>query len=535
MLTRPKYRHCIRLFRVLLVVLAAGPMVGKAALESLDEESLSQVTGTGLAIGFEDFRWLIKPTSYFEQVGSDPVGSTTLQRGDLRWYGVNISGAGTGGFHWDESGGNFGTSCDASSLGCPRGGLISDFAPHDNPYLLRAFSPRGVSYDGTVVNSDPNNPDSTIYEYLAPSAQPEYTFSFWGELEVGRSGNNDNLAVGTGDLLKTQTIIRGNAANSAFRLFQFTQPGNETFAILYHSRLQGDFRFSAAQHDGPGASDVVGQPVRFDALEGLHFKNVDAYVPLGQLYYQALTLDTVPSQDGNFILEIPRLPDVPTHTAVHDHFYSLAVPDSADAGYITARAALLSNTPGATPSHAVDDSYFVTHGYSRWGDWYPCRGVGCPAVSTTVSPNRNTYNDTDDGIFFRKCESCDDFDAFAYMITAVDVRPGLDQYSCPGGSNCGDYAPRGGSGGVADRYYRQAVNCTANSGSDYQCGYGGSYNISAGSDYTTVNKMNPSTLLGVPGTNTLPVIRTGVANLGDARAEGLQVNYMKFTSYGAGN
>ena len=70
MLTRPKYRHCIRLFRVLLVVLAAGPMVGKAALESLDEESLSQVTGTGLAIGFEDFRWLIKPTSYFEQVGS---------------------------------------------------------------------------------------------------------------------------------------------------------------------------------------------------------------------------------------------------------------------------------------------------------------------------------------------------------------------------------------------------------------------------------------------------------------------------------
>lgn len=116
-------------------------MLSLAALESLDEESLSQVTGTGLAIGFEDFRWLVKPTSYFEQVGSDPVGNTTLQRGDLRWYGVNISGAGAGGFHWDESGGNFGTSCDASSLGCPRGGLISDFAPHDNPYLLRAFRP----------------------------------------------------------------------------------------------------------------------------------------------------------------------------------------------------------------------------------------------------------------------------------------------------------------------------------------------------------------------------------------------------------
>tara|TARA_Y100001934_G_scaffold80002_2_gene99412 strand:+ start:1294 stop:2535 length:1242 start_codon:yes stop_codon:yes gene_type:complete len=399
MLTRLKNRASHRLSGVLLIALSALPAANMAALESLDEESLSQVTGTGLAIGFEDFRWLIKPTSYFEQVGSDPVGNTTLQRGDLRWYGVNISGAGAGGFHWNESGGNFGTACDASSLGCPRGGLISDFAPHDNPYLLRASSPRGVSYGGSILNNSSNNPDKTIYEYLAPSAQPDYTFSFWGELEVGRTGNNDNLAVGTGDLLKTQTIIRGNAANSVFRLFQYTQPGNETFAILYHSRLQGDFRFSAAQH-GATASDVVGQPVRFDAQEGLHFKNVDAYIPLGQLYYQALTLDTVPAQDGNFILEIPRLPDVTTHTAVHDHFYSLVVPDSPDAGYITARAALLTNTPGATPSHTVNDSYFVTHGYSRWGDWYPCRGVGCPEVSTTPSPNRNAYSDTDDGIFF---------------------------------------------------------------------------------------------------------------------------------------
>ncbi|MEE3388415.1 MULTISPECIES: DUF6160 family protein [unclassified Alcanivorax] len=531
MLTKHKKK---RFSRVLATLLAAMPLLAQAAMESLDEESLSQVTGTGLAIGFEDFRWLVKPTSYFEQVGSDPVGDTTLQRGDLRWYGVNISGAGPGGFHWDESGGNFGTPCDASSLGCPRGGLIADFAPHDNPYLLRAFSPRGVSYEGTIINSDPDNPDKTIYEYLAPSAQPDYTLSFWGELEVGRSGNNNNLAVGTGDLLKTQTIIRGNAANSAFRLFQFTQPGNETFAILYHSYLKGDFRFSAAQQTG-SASDDVGEPVRFDALEGLHFKNVDAYVPLGQLYYQALTLNTVPSQDGNFILEIPRLPDVPTHTAVHDHFYSLVVPDSTDAGYITARAALLTQTPGATPTHTVDDAYFVTHGHSRWGDWYPCRGLGCPAISTTPSPSRNAYNDTSDGIFFRKCESCDDFDAFAYMITAVDIRTGTNEYSCPGGNNCGNYTPRGGIGSVADRYYRQAVNCNASNGSDYQCGYGGSYSIDSGPDYTTVNKVNPSTFFGVSGGSNLPVIRTDVANIGDARIEGLQVNYLKFTSYGAGN
>ena len=96
MLTKHKKK---RFSRVLATLLAAMPLLAQAAMESLDEESLSQVTGTGLAIGFEDFRWLVKPTSYFEQVGSDPVGDTTLQRGDLRWYGVNISGAGPGGFH----------------------------------------------------------------------------------------------------------------------------------------------------------------------------------------------------------------------------------------------------------------------------------------------------------------------------------------------------------------------------------------------------------------------------------------------------
>ena len=81
MLTRKRFRFGYRLSRAIAAALVASPMLGMAALESLDEESLSQVTGTGLAIGFEDFRWLVKPTSYFEQVGSDPVGNTTLQRG----------------------------------------------------------------------------------------------------------------------------------------------------------------------------------------------------------------------------------------------------------------------------------------------------------------------------------------------------------------------------------------------------------------------------------------------------------------------
>ncbi len=566
----------------LLGLLALLPLCSLAAMERMDDAAMSDVSGAGIALGFEDFRWLTKPTSYFEQMGTDPVGDTTFQRADMRWYGLSITAvpdgsSGNEGFHWDASTGSFGSACTGTGLACPLGGVIPDFSPYDNPYVLRAFSPTGYSYDGTVLNSDPDNPDKTVYEYVAPTQQPYYNFAFWGEIEAGRTGANENLETGSGDFLKTQTLIQGNAAGSIFRMFQHTQPGNETFAIMYHSHLRGDFRFSAAQHNGGAGnngSDVIGVPVIFDEQEGLHFKNVDAFIPLGQLFYQALTLDAVPQQDGNFILEIPYLrdPSIPTSNplnAAMEHFYSFAVPettaDSNDpnghtlAGFITARLALLESTPGANigayknyvsstygiPLADIElpESYNVTHGYSRWGDWYPCRGIGCPSVHTgnASHPDRNIFNSTSDGVFFRKCTGCNDFDAFAYMITAVDVRPGNNQYTCPGGSSCGSYTPRGISASSRTengRYYAQSDSCSAGTGSNaYRCGYGGSYSINAGSRYTHASRQDPSELFDVssqaPAAG-LPVIRTDVVNLGDARIEGMQINYMKFTSYGAG-
>lgn len=118
----------------LLGALVLLPLSGMAALERLDDDAMAGVSGAGLALALDDFRWLVKPTSYFEQVGSDPTGGTVFQRGDLRWYGVNISGAGTTGFHWDENGSNgFGTSCDASTLACPRGGSSPIFLPTTTP------------------------------------------------------------------------------------------------------------------------------------------------------------------------------------------------------------------------------------------------------------------------------------------------------------------------------------------------------------------------------------------------------------------
>ncbi|MCK0154539.1 hypothetical protein MWU49_12545 [Alcanivorax sp. S6407] len=616
------------------------PTTSLAALEQLDDAAMADVSGAGIALGFEDFRWLTKPTSYYEQMGTAPIGATSFQRADMRWYGLSITaiGEGTGGaagnvgFHWDQSGSSFGTACTSGGLACPLGGQIANFAPFDNPYVLRAYAPLGYHYDGTLLNANPDNPDKTVYEYIAPTNQPYYNFAFMGEIEAGRTAPNEyltaqNMPAGVtgdaGEFLKSQTLIQGNAAGSVFRMFQHTQPGNETFAIMYHSHLRGDFRFSAGQ-DARSSSDEVGVPVIFDEQEGLHFKNVEAYVALGQHFYQALTLDAVPNQDGNFIMEIPFLRDPSSSpydqlNNAQRHFYTYAVDEdlvrgsyvlggtsyeNGVAGYITARLAYLHNIgspnvsdyeqyivsqhggalyDGFSGAEAWLAQYNTTHGYSRWGDWTTCRGIGCPdmhgvgAASPVSHPDRNTYNSTTDGMFFRKCTNCDDFDAFAYLLTAVDVRPGNSQFTCPGGEECtaDGYTPRGvtanrnngltlhdDSYNANGRYYARSDSCTATTGDPYRCGYGGSYSVDAGSAHVYVaGKVDPSTTFGVasrpytreiqtsssgcglfwsqpcygPELAGIPVIRTDVVNIGDSRIEGLQMNYMKFTSYGAGS
>lgn len=529
----------------LVAALTLLPLSGMTALERLDDAAMSDVSGAGMAFVWEDFRWLTKPTSYFEQVGSAADPFSTFLRGDLRWYGLSVSATGAG-THWTETGGNMDACANMGfgGLGCPRGGTISDFAAHDNPYVLRVMDYSGEGSaasaigNGVVTWTGDTSTSKTVLELLAPTEQDEYRFSFWGEIEAGK-----NPGAGTNQgLLKTQTLIQGNAADSIIRFFQFTEPGNENLAIMYHSQLRGDFRFSAGQMVGK-SSDELGVPVAFDHQEGLHFRNVDAFIPLGQLFYQALTID-VPKdgagneiQDGNFVLQIDAIPD---ELAVYRRHYSLAVSDSLNAGYTTARAAILESTYGATPAVSVPANYYKTHGYSRWGDWFPCQGVGCPAVPSSgtitnamgdIVAKRNSYNSTEDGIFFSKCSGCSDFNAMAFMLTSVDVRPGQSQYTCPGGSNCGAYTPRGGGG----RYYRQQASCTPSSGSDYGCGYGGGYSINAGTDFTTANKVNPAYYFGVgSGSATaIPVINTSVANLGDSRAEGLMINEFRFTSLGA--
>ncbi len=492
-----------RTVAALLWALCLSPLLqANQGLTPLADDEMSAVSGAGLAVALEDFRFMMAPTSYAEQVGIAPTGACSgsggvasntncWRRGDLRWYGVSISGAenlANSGMHWDDA-----TACNpgSSAMSCPRGGVIGGaggwFSPFDNPYLMRAWSPEGLAYDGSAINADSSNPDKTIYEFLAPTEQPDYLFAFWGEIEAGATRNpaSQALTAGTGvanggGLLKSQTLIRGNAAGSVFRLFKFAETGaspvyGETFAMYYHSRLQGDFRFSVAQA-AAGGTDTIGEAPVFEGVEGLHFRNVDAFLPFGQLYYQALVLDAV-GTTGNFSLSLTKIPETP---AVYNPFYSL---DAGDVrGFQTALTAVRDWNAGCGGDQTCE-TWRTTHGYVRYGDWYP----GNAAYSAS-SGTRNAINDTTDGIIFRACQGCENFNAFARRPLVIDKR-----------------------GETFSRQRTQTYDCnTGNVGGCVVDGSGPIFNASGG-DLT----------------RTYP---TSAVNLGDARMEGLLIHQLDIVS-----
>lgn len=468
-----------------------------SAMERLDDDTLEEVSGAGFSFGLDDFEFAMDPHSYFEQVGSAPVAGLACtatgqnagnyncwRRGDLRWYGINMSAAsGSGGYHWDDA-----TACNANSLNCPRGGVIDQFSPYDNPYMLRAGSSAGMGYDGVCINGSVGGCSGTptqkaMYEFLAPSKQPDYTFSWWGEIESGSTRNSATQALATnaGRVLKSQNIIRGNAAGSIFRIFQFTESGNETFALFYHSYLRGDYRLSTAQTTA-SANNTIGAPVVFADTEGLYFRKVEAFVPLGQLYYQALLLKQI-GTGGNFELSLNPLPN---NATVYNFHYAKNTGDTT--GFETAR---LNNTGGALTNEA---QYDLTHGYSRWGAW--------TASGTWLGRNLINGNDgssTGDGVIFQACSGCANFLAFAKRPTVIDKRGETGSMQLTQNYTCNT----GNTG----------VNCNPNFNNAPAANpYGGPI-VSGRGDFT----------------RTYP---TKTVNLGDARIEGLMFNYMRVVSCG---
>lgn len=321
---------------------------------------------------------------------------------------------------------------------------VVGFASVFNPYILRVFQYPGYNAAGTYLNTAANMP--TVLEFVGPSKSDTFRWAFWGELEIGRGtawasstatsgfdlsgaavggGTQPGcLAAGNGNTaycgLQSQTIILGTATSSGqqwtgtgytaapaqrkpaiLRLMQTDDTstgapaGSKTLGLTYQSSLSGDFRFSVAQTSTPASPNTLHRVPSFNTLEGLHFKNVDAFLPLGYLHYQALIASGVSTtaagtafqQNGNFVLELSRIPDVAN---VYNNFYcgqTTGVVCTQDAnGYIAA----------PNPD---------THGYVRWGNWTTSAGgttqINPAGATGTGAYQLPTATSTANGIYFQ--------------------------------------------------------------------------------------------------------------------------------------
>ncbi|MFZ5755744.1 MAG: hypothetical protein ACOY3X_02450 [Pseudomonadota bacterium] len=362
------------------------------AMVSMEDDALASVQGAGLALGSADFRLLAGPTSYFEAIGQ--VANAPWQRGDGRYYGISISGN-TPTSSWVGPCGS-----GINNMGCPIGGTIAQFSPFDNPFVLRVFDYTSINYQGTAGTTLP------VFELLAPTNSDAFRFATWTELYVGGTSATRLQ----GQMLLTDSKFSNlshqpastTRNNNKFRIFQHTNPLDPTIGFIWENQYEGDFRFSVNQLFA--SPDVAGVPPFFSNNEGFYAVNIRAFVPLGQLFYQSLVLDDTPAQDGNFSFDVTRIPNT---AGVYSDFYSLAVADSALAGYTRAGR-------GAR--------YYQTHGFFTVGTLGTTNNNGTTGAAGTRSI------DTTDGIFFVKGDASPTFSVSANRPSMCnDCSPGANQ------------------------------------------------------------------------------------------------------------
>lgn len=350
-------------------VLAAFCAQNSPAMEPMENEELATINGQGLAIALDDFRYSTAPTSYLEVVGQSPKQDAIdngWHRGDARYYGLQMTGAGAGS-DW------YGNSCNDDL--CPVGdGHISDFAPVYNPFVIRVFQYEGYDYQGNLLQGAAR---PTILETMGPTASSEWRWSFWGEMEVAKGascpdGGGNTRYCG----LQSQTIILGKPITrsgdpSIFRMMQTANSDDPTFGFTYQSALSGDFRFSVNQSST--SPDTLQSVPDFSDNQGLTFRNVDAFLPLGRLHSQAITFDSA-STDGNFTISLTAIPPI---APVYNDFYC---DQATECSTQTESTDYFGNSVQAVASPNQE-----THGYVRWGDF------------STAPP---TTSATDNGIYF---------------------------------------------------------------------------------------------------------------------------------------
>lgn len=581
--------------KALVFAVAMAAAVPAVAMQEMAEDDLRESSGAGLALPFENFRMQMAPTSFIELTGAAPGGGTTFLRGDVRYYGLAMSrGANSAGVIYNTDGrDSAGNSCTGGTygLGCAQTlAGIENFSNVDNPYLLRVFDYNKILPTGSTG-------DLTVLEFIGPSNTDAFRWSFWGEIEAGRTVDVNGARTGAtctgatndGCILQSQSIILGKPVayqksytragttnnpllGPVLRMFQ--DPGTLSLGLNYASRLSGDFRFSVNKAAGVS----FGVAPDFTDEEGLYFRNVHAYLPLGQMHYQAITFNDTQDNagtvttNGNFVIELSSIPDV---SGVYNDFYSL--PDALEPTTQCNPACQAERRGYNRTIASTNTRYYETHGYVSWGDKFPTcppgttnclagtgvssqrfsgNGDGVPATVTIAARVINSTNFTGNLCTdaFGQAAACTEWSN--ETAPAVTVNTPTGRVSATGtkgdilaAGGVSFVARSGGSWSVLNNQNLPQTTIPVVSSTTLQddldvmrarTNYS-SCNIFGASCNRLVLQSPPdaaaiqgraNALFAYPA-NYNPLISVDAINLGSARFEGLQFNHLKITSLGA--
>ncbi len=411
----PKVFYAPLSLLALLMPVGAGPAF--AALEPMEEQELSGVTGEGVALGFKDFRLLFGPTSYYEAIGKAPSPAVAqLKQADGRYYGISLSGA-TPTSAWVGP-----CAADIANMGCPIGNTIPYFAAFDNPFILRVFDYSTNPSGANTLNYAGAATSQTILELLAPTSQDPWRFATWTEVRINADNANrlqGQWIMNNSKLFTLDTPGSSVASNNKIRIVKHTDTADPTVGFIWENHWQGDFRYSVNQLFT--SADSYGAAPSFSNSEGFYARNIKVFMPLGQMFYQDLIFDDTAANDGNFTIELTR-PGTSSTAATTD-FYSVASGDTAVGG---------GYTRAGKPAR-----WFETHGYFKIGDWYPVT-TGTNAGAACTSCTNNTASSTADGQFFVAYDSTAAAARFAAFSDRQDTS-NMDVNPIPRLTNTGNY------------------------------------------------------------------------------------------------
>jgi hypothetical protein len=416
-------RHLVQVVSLLLTFLLAA---AAHALVPLNDDELSRQSGAGIAIALQDIDFLMAPTSYIEATPS----STNLPAGyypaDLRWYGWSMTGdTGTNGQWYGgyvSGSGGCAAITGANNI-CPlTNAPIADFASVYNPFVLRVFNYAGYNYAGTLLTQGSSGTAPTVLELRGPTASDTWRWSFWGALTVNANtptvGSPTSSTLATGVCtsttfcgLQSQVIIEGKPiarVDSTYGTYStgvatptvvqyFTIPNvsdnystsDSTLGIVYNSSLSGNFRFGVEKYTGSNETGARLTDVpNFDPQEGMYFKDVNAFLPLGHLNDQAITFSAA-GTSGNFVMELTRVPNV---AAAYNDIYC-------NGSCVVGTG--INNGPGGglCSTGVICNPNPATHGFVDWGT---TAGMTTGAASGAAGTNYNDISatNTTEGIYF---------------------------------------------------------------------------------------------------------------------------------------